>query len=405
MGETRYELGILGGGQLARMSAMAAQRLGVSTLTLDADSNSPAAQVGPAYQGAITDARAIAEVMKRCDYITFENEFIPAETLREACELSGFDPSRVTPSIDSLQVIQDKLLQRRAYEAHGVPSPKAVTATEADQLGFPCVLKARFGGYDGKGTLYARTVEDYRAAKPRWEGQEAMALPRQGWLAEEMVKFTRELAVMVTRTPDGDIGLFPTMVTEQTDHICDLVYPAEEAVDERAKVVALKAVEAVGGYGLFGVELFETEDGEILVNEIAPRPHNTGHYTLDWSGTSQFEQHVRVATARGIDTDPKGVPVCMVNLVGPPQGSTDNASVIDQALRAASMDVTAISPAAHVHWYGKKSSRKGRKMGHINVAGRGKTLPEVDLLKMLAAKLRDTFYESWAKAVKEGENA
>jgi 5-(carboxyamino)imidazole ribonucleotide synthase len=343
--------------------------------------------------------------MKRCNYVTFENEFIPAETLQEACQLVAFDPNRVTPSIASLQVIQDKLLQRRAYETNGVPSPKAVEVAEANQLGFPCVLKARFGGYDGKGTLYARTQDEYRAAKPRWENQEALALPRQGWLAEEMVPFKRELAVMVTRTRDGQIGLYPTMVTEQTDHICDLVYPADDIVDDRAKGVALKAVEAVGGYGLFGVELFETEDGQILVNEIAPRPHNTGHYTLDWSGTSQFEQHVRVATGRGIDTDPKGVPVCMVNLVGQPQGSTDSASLIDQALRKASIDVTAISPAAHIHWYGKKSSRKGRKMGHINVAGRGKTPPEVDLLKMLAAKLRDTFYESWAKAVKESENA
>ncbi len=405
MGDTRYELGILGGGQLARMSVMAAQRLGISTLTLDADAQSPAAQVGPAVQGAITDAHAIAEVMRRCDYITFENEFIPAETLREACQLADFDPARVTPSIDSLQVIQDKLLQRQAYTASGVPSPKAVEAKDADSLGFPGVLKARFGGYDGKGTLYARTIDDYRAAKTRWENQESLALPRQGWLAEEMVSFKRELAVMVTRSKDGQIGLFPTMVTEQTDHICDLVYPADDSIDDRAKQVALRAVEAVGGHGLFGVELFENEDGEILVNEIAPRPHNTGHYTLDWSGTSQFEQHVRVATGRNIDTDPKGVPVCMVNLVGPPEGATDDAAQIDLALRSASEAVTAVSPAAHIHWYGKKSSRKGRKMGHINVSGRGKTLPEVDLLRSIAAMLRDTFYEAWAKAVKEGNNA
>jgi len=404
VGESRYELGILGGGQLARMSVMAAQRLGISTLTLDNDPNSPAAQVGPAFTGAILDAHAIAEVMKRCDYITFENEFIPAETLREACRLASFDPARVTPSIDSLQVIQDKLLQREAYQASGVPSPKAVQASDADQLGFPCVLKARFGGYDGKGTLYARTLDDYRAAKSRWENQEALALPRQGWLAEEMVHFKRELAVMVTRGRDGQTGLFPTMVTEQTDHLCDLVYPAEDSVDERAKSVALQAVEAVGGYGLFGVELFETEDGQILVNEIAPRPHNTGHYTLDWSGTSQFEQHVRVATGRVIDTDPKGVPVCMVNLVGPPVGATDDPALIDHALRASSLAVTEVSPAAHVHWYGKKSSRKGRKMGHINVAGRGKTLPEVDLLRMLAAKLRDTFYATWAHVVEGKTN-
>ncbi len=405
MGETRYELGILGGGQLARMSVMAAQRLGISTLTLDTDAQSPAAQVGPAVQGAITDAHAIAEVMRRCDYITFENEFIPAETLREACRLADFDPARVTPSTESLQVIQDKLLQRQAYAANGVPSPKAVEASDAGLLGFPCVLKARFGGYDGKGTLYARTIEEYRAAKSRWEGQEALALPRQGWLAEEMVPFKRELAVMVTRTRDGKIGLFPTMVTEQTDHICDLVYPADDSVDQRANQVALKAVEAVGGHGLFGVELFETEDGEILVNEIAPRPHNTGHYTLDWSGTSQFEQHVRVATGRHIDTDPKGVPVCMVNLVGPPEGATDDAALLDKALRSASESVTGVSPAAHIHWYGKKSSRKGRKMGHINVSGRGKTLPEVELLRAIAAKLRDTFYDTWATVVKEENNA
>ncbi len=370
----QYRIGILGGGQLARMSVMAAQRMGVSVVSLDEDPESPAAQVGPAITGSIHEAESIAKVMASCGHITLENEFIRAETLRKACEIANFDPANVIPGLDTLETIQDKLLQRRAYAASGVPTPKAVDASEAHTLGFPCVLKARYGGYDGKGTRYARTEADYHELKPIWEPG--------GWLAEELVDFKQELAVMVVATQDGRYDAFPTMVTEQKNYVCDLVYPcADEEIALRAQQVAINAVKAVKGIGLFGVELFLQSNGEVTVNEIAPRPHNTGHYTLDWGGTSQFEAHVQVVLGC-FDTASQGTATCMANLLGVEQAG-DFDSAYDQLTRR--------HPEARFHWYGKKVSKPGRKMGHLNVVG------QKDIVRQAIAA-RDTFYQSWSQS-------
>ena len=163
--------------------------------------------------------------------------------------------------------------------------------------------------------------------------------------------FERELAVMVFVGPLGS-GTYPTMETVQANHVCDLVFPSSADGSE----VALAAVRAVNGHGLFGVELFQLADGSLLVNEIAPRPHNTGHYTLDWGATSQFEQHVRLAMGWPLGSV-DGEPVCMANLLGQP-GAGDLGAAIAAALEV---------PGAHVHWYGKAEARAGRKMGHLNV--------------------------------------
>jgi 5-(carboxyamino)imidazole ribonucleotide synthase len=170
-----------------------------------------------------------------------------------------------------------------------------------------------------------------------------------------------------------EVGTFPTMESVQTDHVCDLVFPA--GVD--ASEIAIQAVEAVQGYGLFGVELFELEDGSFQVNEIAPRPHNTGHYTLDWGGVSQFEQHVRLVMGWPC-AKPEGQPTCMANLLGQP-GAGDYQKGLEAALQG-DADV-------HVHWYGKVESRPGRKMGHINVTG------EKCVERAKAA--RERFYGAW----------
>lgn len=364
-----FQIGILGGGQLARMSMIAAHQLGVKAVSLDPDPMSPAAQVGPFVVGSITNPTDIAAVMSRCDYITFENEFIPAEVLREACRIAGFEPDRVTPRIETLEVIQDKLSQRRALLTAGVPSPRAVAAKDARELGFPCVLKARFGGYDGKGTRYARTAAEYLRIMEE--------IDSEGWLAEEFVSFRRELAVMVCA---GEVlSSFPAMVTEQKNHVCDLVYDVEDdSVREKAIDVAFAAIRALGGKGLFGVELFEHLDGSISVNEIAPRPHNSGHYTLDWGGTSQFEAHI-LLTLGGFNRVQVGSESCMANLLGQP-GAGD----FGVALQA----MTRHHPEARMHWYGKAEAKSGRKMGHINVCD------ETSSVK-LALAARDTFYEAW----------
>lgn len=347
----QFDLGILGGGQLARMTIMAAQQMGLRCLSLDPGQMTPAGQVAPTAQGSLNDPEAVAGIFSHCARVTLENEFIPASVIAQALELSGRDPSTVIPGFETLGIIQDKLSQRKALLAKGVPSPKAEEIAEdgtvaVARIGFPAVLKARFGGYDGKGTKFARSGEEFDDLRPIWENG--------GWMAEEFVEFKRELAVMVYRSPTVT-GWFPTMETVQTSFVCDLVFPANIDASE----VAVAAVEAVDGYGLFGVELFETNDGRILVNEIAPRPHNSGHYTMDWGGLSQFECIARLALGLPVP-EPVGEPACMANLLG--QTDADN-------FRLGIMKALTADADIRIHWYGKEESRKGRKMGHINVTG------------------------------------
>ena len=344
-----YDIGFLGGGQLARMSIQAAQRMGLRCLSLDPGEVTPASQIADAVVGALDDVEAIARVLRDCERVTLENEFIPAAAIEAAIERASVPAGRITPSTSCLATVQDKLLQRRAYERSGAPSPRAVEIIDGPPLDLPMVLKARFGGYDGKGTRYAKTPEEFEHHTPLWS--------QGGWMAEEFVAF-------------------PTMETVQTDHVCDLVFPA----NTDASHTAIKAVEAVEGYGLFGVEIFETEDGRHLVNEIAPRPHNSGHYTLDWGGLSQFEAHVRLVMGLPIP-ESKGHETCMANLLG-----QEGAGDFRYGLRAAIQG----DPGVHVHWYGKAEARPGRKMGHINAVG-------LDC-KARAVAARERFYVAWRGA-------
>ncbi len=364
-----YDIGFLGGGQLARMSIQAAQRMGLRCLSLDPDPDSPASQVADAITGALEDPDRLVEVFTMCDRVTLENEFISATAIREARVRAGRHASDLTPSSETLGIINDKLRQRKALDRAGIPAPKAIELSDParalTEILLPMVIKSRFGGYDGKGTRTIRSMQELEASRSLWESG--------GWLAEEYVPFSRELAVMVYRDAFGRSGTFPTMETVQTDHVCDLVFPA--GVD--ASEIAVQAVEAVEGHGLFGVELFELADGTFQVNEIAPRPHNTGHYSLDWGSVSQFEQHVRLVMGWEC-ARPNGQAACMANLLGQP-GATNHRKGVEAALRAVD--------GAHVHWYGKAESRPGRKMGHINVVG-------ADCVER--AKLaRTAFYRAW----------
>jgi len=364
-----YDLGFLGGGQLARMSIMAAQRMGLRCLSLDPGEVTPASLIASSVVGALDEPAAIQRIMESCERVTLENEFIPANALREGLRLSGREEDCLLPGADCLEAIQDKLIQRQAYRAAGAPSPDAVPLTgdasdAIELIGFPMVLKARFGGYDGKGTRFARSLAELESHRHLWENG--------GWLAEIWIEFTRELACMVYKSADGERGgAFPTVETIQRDGVCDLVLPCTTF----AANVAMEAVHALGGRGLFGVEMFETREGEILINEIAPRPHNSGHYTLDWGGASQFDQHVRVVMGYAPDTR-GGQDCAMINLFGQP-----NAGDFRKGLEKATED------GVYVHWYGKAESRPGRKMGHINVVG--------DRLRSRAEEARERFYRAW----------
>ncbi len=350
---------------------MAAQRMGLNCLSIDPGDPTPASLIAPSIRGRLDDPEALAPVFGQCAVVTLENEFVPAKSIQRAMQLAGRSANCLIPNVDALAIIQDKLLQREALANAGVPSPKAV-ALDGDgtlavsSIGFPMVLKQRFGGYDGKGTRYVKTPDDLQNSEHLWKSG-------GGWLAEQFIEFKREVAVMVFVGRFGT-GVFPTVETVQKDHVCDVVFPS----DSDASAVAVAAVEAVKGVGLFGVEMFEMENGDFLVNEIAPRPHNTGHYSLDWGGVSQFEQHIRMIL--GMPAAPvDGIPAAMANLFGIPDAGN---------WRAGLMAAISEDPGVRVHWYGKNESRPGRKMGHINATG-----PEA-LSRVRAA--RDRFYAAWA---------
>jgi 5-(carboxyamino)imidazole ribonucleotide synthase len=345
----KFNLGFLGGGQLARMSIQAAQRMALTALSVDLSSKTPASGVAEARVANLLEPESYIGFFNEVEFVLLENEFIDADRLRAAMAKVGFPEDRVTPSLESLGLIQDKLVQRQRLQMAGVSSPDAVEAERGPvELGFPLVLKSRRGGYDGKGTLMARTPEEYEAARPVWE--------KGGWLAESFVPFRRELAVMVMIDDQDRAWTYPTMVSEQVDQVCDLVYPAEVDASE----IAVAAVRAMRGRGLYGVELFELEDGGLMVNEIAPRPHNSGHYTLDWGGPSQFEQHVRLSLGL-LPAWPQGIEVAMANLLGQSDGLFQLLPAIEAAMEG--------DQGVYVHWYGKEQQRKGRKMGHINAVG------------------------------------
>ena len=359
------------------MSIQAAQRMGLKCLSIDPGSLTPASQVADALVGNLSSPDDLKQIFERCDRVTLENEFIPADAIRQALEITGRDEDVLIPGVDTLEIIQDKLKQRDHYLTAGAPSPRAVPI-EGDgsgavaAIGFPMVLKARFGGYDGKGTRYARTHQEFDSFKELWSGG--------GWMAEEFVPFKRELAAMVVRTEDGE-SCFPTVETIQVNHVCDLTAPC----DFDASEAAIAAVRAVHGIGLFGVELFETNDGQILINEIAPRPHNTGHYTLDWGGPSQFEAHVRVVMGYPIPPLTSESFAVMANLLGR-EGVCDFRKGVEAALQA---------PGAFVHWYGKAEAKPGRKMGHLNVAR--PIGSSIDEAKSTAIRAREAFFDGWSR--------
>jgi len=354
-------IGVIGGGQLARMSAHAAQQLGYQVVVLDSDLHCPASQVTPfIIGGRHDDIEALRKLASACDVMTLENEWVIPEQIaqieREGCE--------VYPTSKTLSLLVDKLIQRQTLQNAGAPGPRAIPLCDIEDAkriardwGYPIVLKARCGGYDGYGV---RIAHSDRQLEELWPSNSS------NWFAEEFVPFTRELAVMAARGRDRKTVVYPVVESVQTSdgNRCDTVSaPApnlSDALAKAAQAAAIQAVEAVDGIGLFGVELFETTGGRIMINEMAPRPHNSGHYTMDCCKTSQFEQHIR--SICGLPLGPTALLAgggAMANLLGAQNGDFLAACGVEKALREV--------PGAHIHWYGKEKTKEGRKMGHINV--------------------------------------
>lgn len=361
-GPTRTpRLGIIGGGQLARMTALAALRLGCDVAVLERSADSPAARLAArAVTGDWNDPAVLLEFAQEVDALAIENEFVAAEALA-VLEARGV---RLVPRAATLGLVQDKLVQKSTAARAGLAVPRfAAVARPADvaefarEVGLPVVLKTRRNGYDGKGNATIRSVAEIPEAWARLGGGE-VPLYAEAWCA-----FVRELATIVTRSAEGATVVYPIVETVQRDHICHLVRaPAPIPVDQAARAadLARRAIAAVDGLGSWGVEMFLTADGEILLNELAPRVHNSGHYTIEACVCSQFENHVRAVLGWPLGSAAMVAPAAvMVNLLADAEGSGSPAG-LREALAVA---------GAHVHLYGKVLATPGRKMGHVTALG------------------------------------
>ena len=362
-------LGIIGGGQLAKMTAQAAARFGCEVVILERQPEFPAGSLATqTLLGDWDDPDSLLELAALVDVITLENEFVDAAALA-VLEQQGHT---LWPSSTTMRLIQDKLLQKQTLAEAGLPVPRmrameriADVATTAAEWGFPFLLKARRNAYDGKGNATLRSLADIEATWDKLGGHRGNPL-----FAEQFCPFTNELAVIVTRGVNSDVVTYPVVETVQREHICHVVSAPASVAEEtarRATDIARRAIEAVDGVGSFGVEMFLMPSGEIVINELAPRVHNSGHYTIEACACSQFENHVRAVFGWPLGSPALRAPAAvMVNLLasgdglGTPQGLTE-------ALRV---------PGAHVHIYGKARSGPGRKMGHVTALG---ATPEVAL--------------------------
>ncbi len=369
-----YRIGIVGGGQLAKMTAQAAIQLGCEVVILERHEDTPAQALAiETLIGDWDDPKNLLSVAEKVDLVSLENEFVEAMSLAKV-EKAGH---LLCPGSKTIGLVQDKLIQKQTLQAAGIPMPdfRTVTSPEevrlaANDFGWPLVLKVRRNGYDGKGNATLKDEDDIAKGWIKLGGDQGRTL-----YVEAFCPFTKELAIMVTRARNGELATYPVVETIQKDHICHTVIaPASvpDTVAKQATALAQKAVTAIDGIGTIGVEMFLTSENKILLNEMAPRVHNSGHYTIEGCECSQFENHVRALLGWPLgSTKMLSSVAMMVNLLGV-EDSPGYPTGIEQALAI---------EGVHVHSYGKSHSRKGRKMGHLTVLGES-----LDQVKDKAAK-------------------
>lgn len=369
----KNKIGIVGGGQLGRMLTDAAHKLGFFVVVLDPTPNSPAGQVADKQiLGSFEDAEKIKELAKEVDYMTFEIESANADALEELTR-KGYP---VNPSSKTLAIIKDKFKQKEFLNKAKIPTAESIEVTTEDEIkrvgeafGYPMLLKARFGAYDGRGNFVVKSEQDISFGMKK--------LHNRGLYVEKFVPFVKELAVMVARSTVGEILTFPVVETTHKNNICHTcVVPAlvSKEVSDKARALAIKVMEHLKGAGVFGIEMFLTADDEVLVNEIAPRVHNSGHYSIEACQTSQFEQHIRAVTGMELGNTDLVVPAAaMVNILGEKNGPAK----VEGREKATAIE------GVSVHIYGKHETKVERKMGHITAVGNS---PQEALEKALKAR-------------------
>lgn len=355
-------VGVVGGGQLARMMIAPAEELGIDICVLAEDEGMSAALAATAV-GDYRDAETVLRFAREVDVVTFDHEHVPQDVLAALVEAGV----AVHPGPAPLAVAQDKLVMRARMAELGMPQPDWAAVADASELqdfldahGGRAVVKTPRGGYDGKG------VRVVSAATEADDWFTALAEDANGGalLVEELVDFTRELAQQVARRPSGEVRVYPLVATTQRDGVCaEVIAPAPRAgerIERAAAEIGVAVAEGLGVTGMLAVELFETTDERILVNELAMRPHNSGHWTQDGAVTSQFEQHLRAVLDLPLGSTAAVAPwTVMINILGGPA---------EGGLTERFAPAMAAHPAAKIHTYGK-APRPGRKVGHVNVAG------------------------------------
>lgn len=353
-------IGVLGGGQLGRMIALDGVRMGYSFVTLDPTPQSPLGQIAEQITASYDDVEAAGRLAEKADVITYEFENVDANVASLLEE-----QSYVPQGSKLLYTTQHRLREKSAIEAAGVPVAPYRQVHNLDDLkfaaaalGLPCVLKTATGGYDGKGQAVIRKEEELAAA------YDTLASTGTELVLEKFVKFACEISVIAARTPSGSIKSFPPAENVHINNILHLsIVPARVPGDvlRRASELAERVAEGLNAVGLLAVEMFVTEDGELYVNELAPRPHNSGHYTMEACATSQFEQHVRAICDLPLGDTTLLTPVVMVNVLGQHQEEVIH-RFGDRDELAESLGIV-----PKLHLYGKSEAKVNRKMGHINL--------------------------------------
>lgn len=361
----KKRIGIVGGGQLGRMMTDAAHKLGFTVTVIDPTPNSPAGQVADKQIVAhYTDEKAIRELAKLSDYLTFEIELANAAILDELSE-KGL---QINPSAKTLTLIKDKLEQKKFLRKNGIPVTDFVAVETINdvivagrEFGYPFLLKARFDAYDGRGNALIKNESQIEDAFKK--------LGSKNLYVEKFVPFLKELAINVARNNKNEIVSYPVVETVHKNNICHTVTapaPVEDIVKQQAKSFGEETMKHLNGAGVFGIEMFLTTEGNVLLNEIAPRVHNSGHYTIEACKTSQFEQHIRAITGMPLGSTDMIVPAAvMINILGERNGKAEPKG-IEEAEKI---------PGVTVHIYGKIETRIERKMGHLTAVG--ETLKEV----------------------------
>jgi 5-(carboxyamino)imidazole ribonucleotide synthase len=354
-------VGIIGGGQLGKMIAHEARRMSFRVIVLDPTEGCPASRVADEQIVAdFKDESAIIKLAEKCDVLTYEIELANSAALRQLEERKY----PVRPAPETLRIIQNKFRQKSFLKEHGIPVADFELVKSREHLqelcrkfGLPAMLKTTEDSYDGRGNFVIKTEDDVSKAYDYFLGRETML--------EKFVPFSKEVSIMVARNPSGQVESFPVAENIHKNSILDTtIAPAKVSpgVEQKAKKVAKKTMEVLHGAGIFGIEMFVTKKGDVMINEIAPRVHNSGHYTNEACSVSQFEQHLRAVLDLPLARPELLSPAAMINILGP--------DGFEGAYAVTGLKEMMVVPGAALYIYGKKVSKPRRKLGHITATGR-----------------------------------